>query len=69
MPEHPTPPLALRMQYIGACSLLGRLSARIEDSTDKACILDALTDCANLFPGQFEIVPTMGDGDSLEPIL
>lgn len=68
MPEQPTP-LALRMQIHRCLLLLGRLSARIEDSTDKACILNALTDCANLFLGQFEIVPTMGDGYSLEPVL
>lgn len=57
------------MQYIGACSLLGRLSNRRMAEDDLYCVKRALDDCAAAFPGSFEVVETSSGGYSLEPIL
>lgn len=57
----------MRMQYVGACSLLGRLSGRIKDEDDRDCIARALADCAALL-GSFEVVEASDGGYSLEPI-
>lgn len=53
--------------YVGACALLGRLSARPQSEEDRACIKRALDDCVEAFPGRFEVV-NAGGGWSLEPI-
>jgi hypothetical protein len=53
------------MQYVGACSLLGRLSSQIVDEDDKECIGQALQDCATLL-GTLEVMKTH-NGYSLEP--
>jgi hypothetical protein len=58
----------LQMQYIGACSLLGRLSNRrgLSDD-DRDAICRALDDCAQTFKGRFEVVEVGEGGVSLEP--
>lgn len=61
--------MTIEMQYIGACSLLGRLSGRVKDEQDRYCIKRALDDCAAAFPGRFEVVKAFGGGWLLEPIL
>lgn len=67
MSAHHTP--GLRMQYIGACSLLARLSGRRELSEeDRDCIGRALADCVASFPDSFELVDLSNGGYSLEPI-
>lgn len=58
--------MAIRMQYVGACALLARLSGKIKDADDHACIKRALEDCATTLGG-FEVVATSDGGFSLEP--
>jgi hypothetical protein len=56
----------MRMQYIGACSLLARLSCReaISDE-DRECIGRALDDCAKTL-GTLKVIQA-GRGWALEP--
>jgi len=59
--------LGVRMQYVGVCSLLARLSGRIKDEDDLSCIEQALEDCAATVGG-FEVVRTSDGGFSMEPV-
>lgn len=54
------------MHYIGVCALLGRLSSKIKDEEALVLIEAALNDCAEQFPGRFEVVKVT-NGWSLEP--
>jgi len=56
------------MQYMGACALLGRLSARIKDEDDLESIHRAMLDCAATTDGRFEVVRAGERGWSLEPV-
>jgi len=61
--------VVMKVQYIGACALLGRISMwRGLSEEDIECIARAMDDCAKLFPGRFEVVRTSGGGYSLEPV-
>lgn len=62
-------PNVMRMQYVGACSLLARLSSRDMSADDLECVERALNDCADLFPGSFEVIETSRGGLSLEPVI
>jgi hypothetical protein len=57
----------VELQYIGAVSLLGRLSRHIEDEEDMCCIEMAMNDLVAALPGRFEIVECHR-GWSLEPL-
>lgn len=57
----------IRMQYMGACALLGRLSSHVRNEDDLECIHRALLDCAAITDGRFEVVRA-GQGWSLEPV-
>jgi hypothetical protein len=61
----------MRMQYIGAVSLLARLTARRYimdqlDIDDRDSIERAVKDCAALFPDSMQAI-RVGAGWSLEP--
>lgn len=61
-------PLKLRMQYVGACALLGRLSGRFQNNADDMdCIRRAMQDCADRYPESLEVVGCGSGGLSLEP--
>lgn len=64
---HETAPTVKDMRYIGACSLLGRISAYVTDPEDLASIRHAMEDCVATFPGRLEIWDT-ATGLSLEPV-
>jgi hypothetical protein len=55
------------MKYIGACALLARLSSGVHDEETQSCIGRALADCAEEFPGRFQVVAGQR-GWALEPI-
>jgi len=58
----------IRMQYMGACALLARLSGHVRiDADDMECIHRALVDCAAITADNFEVVRAGGQGWSLEP--
>ncbi len=57
----------LEIQYIGACALLGRLSRHITDTEELYLIERAMNDCADSFPGRFEVIGNNVGGWSLEP--
>lgn len=70
LPGAPTKPLnvtRMRLQYMGVCSLLGRLSRHVKDRDDRALIKAALEDCAAMFPDGLRVVQTT-NGFALEPI-
>lgn len=56
----------LKMQYIGACALLGRISGSRLTEDENDCIAQALADCTNLYPDSFTVWETSGGGYSLE---
>ena len=59
----------IEIHYIGACSLLGRLSQKTYiDREDKVLIRMALDDLVHVLPDRFEVVETSSGGISLEPI-
>lgn len=60
----------LEMQYIGAVSLLGRLSSHLRDNggEDSSLIKMVMEDLRKALPGRFEIWKTTSGGWSLEPI-
>lgn len=58
----------VKMQYIGAVALLGRLSGqRTLQREDNESIAQAMEDLCEAYPGAFEIWPTSNGGYSLEP--
>jgi hypothetical protein len=60
--------LALKLHYLGVCSLLGRLSQRHNISGDDLDSIEhALADCAAFWPTRLEVVRTTNGGFSLEP--
>lgn len=56
----------MELQYIGACSLLGRLLKRIHDDDERLAAEIAVADCAAAFPGRFDVINADG-GLLLEP--
>lgn len=50
------PPNLVKLQYIGACALLARLSSQIHNEEDLDSIATALEDCAKLWPDSLEVV-------------
>lgn len=61
---------SMEIKYIGAVSLLGRLSPQIKDEDDLYCIKQAMDDLQEEMPGRFGIVKVSGGfslGFSLEP--
>lgn len=57
----------IKMQYIGAVALLGRLSGYKLDDDDNDLIKRAMQDLCDLYPDSFEIWNTGDGGCSLEP--
>ncbi len=50
----------LKMQYIGACALLGRVFRHVDDSEERTCIEQAINDCVSAFPDTLKLSKTYG---------
>lgn len=61
-------PADFQIKYLSACVLLGRLSNRAIGSQQLHSVQHALSDCADTFPGQFEVIATSNGGWVLEPL-
>lgn len=58
----------IKMQYIGAVALLGRLSGQgTLHQEDNDAVAQAMEDLVALYPNDFEIWNTSNGGYSLEP--
>lgn len=57
---------ALRMQYIGAIALLGRVQRQLDDES-RECAARAIEDCVTLFPDRLRVVQTT-HGPTIEVI-